>query len=84
MMASRIGNNIAANVAISLGRRVLDSDEIEKCARGVDAELREVRDVLDGLRGRYVKNCWCSAGDDAEHYVSCQRARALMEKLELK
>jgi len=37
--------------------------------------------VLDGLRGRYVKDCWCDAGDDAEHYVSCKRARALYQRL---
>jgi hypothetical protein len=47
----------------------------------IDAELQEVRDVLYELRGRYVKNCWCDAEDDAGHYVSCQRARALMERL---
>ena len=50
----------------------------------IDAELAEVREVLYGLRGRYVKNCWCDAGDDAEHLLSCQRARALYERLEIK
>jgi hypothetical protein len=53
----------------------------EDDAAAVDAELQEIREVLHGLRGRYVKDCWCDAGDDAEHLSSCQRARALMSRL---
>ena len=45
--------------------------------------LTEVREVLHGLRGRYVKDCWCDAGDDAEHYATCLRARGLWAKLQI-
>lgn len=50
MGASRLGKLIAANVAISLGKRILEGEEIEKCARGVDAELRPMVNAL--LRAR--------------------------------
>lgn len=52
----------------------------------IDAGLQEVRDVLDGLIVRRWKSnepiqCWCDAIGDDEHRATCQRARALMEKL---
>ena len=51
----------------------------------LDAELAEVREVLDGLRYQYVLDCWCDAEEEEDgHKVSCQRARALYERLEIK
>jgi hypothetical protein len=54
----------------------------------IDTELQEVREVLEGFHNSH--GCWCPSGDDYQFkppYVcgeNCQRARALMEKLEIK
>lgn len=50
MDTSKLGNLIAANVAISLGKRILEGEEIEKCARGVDAELKPMVSALSRAR----------------------------------
>ena len=51
----------------------------------VDAELAEVREVLEGIRGFYgTADCWCDSEDDAPHFEHCQRARALYERLRIK
>jgi hypothetical protein len=75
--------NMASEFAETINEAYFQNTEGALLRNVIDAELHEVREVLYGLRGRYVKNCWCDAGDDAEHYVSCQRARALMGKLEV-
>lgn len=88
MAASRIGNLIAANVAISLGRRVLDGEEIEKCARGVDAELKETRETLRSLQtfvmdlGDSVERHWCQP--DSECDGVCRQIDMLISNLEPK
>jgi hypothetical protein len=45
----------------------------------LDAELQEVRKVLNSLR--QSRDCWCVATWKDAHDGRCQRARALMEKL---
>ena len=55
-------------------------------AEGLDAELQEVREVLEGLRQPPpMGKCWCGRGDlgapNHEHLPHCQRARALYERL---
>jgi hypothetical protein len=45
----------------------------------IDAELQEVREVLNSLR--QSRDCWCVATWKGAHDGRCQRARALMEKL---
>jgi hypothetical protein len=57
--------------------------------RVIDAELQEVREVLDGLRDNDCYDaCWQrwgkERGDDQFHSDACQRARVLMEKREVK
>lgn len=59
-----------------------------------DAELQEVRDVLEGLAIRKDfgdgQPCWCyktqwdASPRDDPHASSCQRARALSDRLEVK
>jgi hypothetical protein len=54
----------------------------------IDAELSEVREVLDGLLVRQWSGnvpilCWCDGVGDDEHSDACQRARALYEKLRI-
>lgn len=53
----------------------------------LDAELQEVREVLEGLRDGL---CWCGVDQPPDtiapavyipHSDACQRARALMERL---
>jgi hypothetical protein len=48
----------------------------------VDAELQGVRNVLNSLR--QSRDCWCVATWKGAHDGRCQRARALMEKLEIR
>lgn len=48
----------------------------------IDAELQEVREVMDGLRN--ADGCWCNDVQSSEaHSEDCQRARTLMEKLRI-
>jgi len=53
----------------------------------VDAELAEVREVLDGLRSMGSNGCWCvfpvQAQATGKHTEPCQRARALYDKLKV-
>jgi hypothetical protein len=53
----------------------------------IDAELQEVREVLRGLSTYTTSPCYCARPPlsvDGEHEAVCQRARALMEKLEVR
>jgi hypothetical protein len=63
----------------------LEGADLLSLPKVVDAELQEVRDVLEGIRGFYGTNdCWCDSEDNAPHYGHCQRARELMKRLEVK
>jgi hypothetical protein len=51
------------------------------------AELQEVREVLDSTSKRRLPDgpCWCKSYlSTLGHTEDCQRARALMEKLEVR
>jgi hypothetical protein len=50
----------------------------------IDAELSEVREVLDTTKRRSLPDgpCWC--GSNTKHADRCQRARALYEKLRIR
>lgn len=88
-MASKIGNSIAASVAISLGKRVLVGEEIEKCAHGVDAELKELRETLDWIfktGATYMfhqPQCeWQTSDNNDACNCRVARARVLIAKLQ--
>jgi hypothetical protein len=57
-----------------------------KVLTAVDAELQEVRDVLDGLRWKTAEDepCWCRVRINGLHDDECQRARELMKRLQPK
>jgi hypothetical protein len=65
-----------------------DDNPNEDAVAWCDSQIQEVRAVLEGLRNSH--GCWCHATEEYEFrppFVcgeQCQRARALMEKLELK
>jgi hypothetical protein len=59
----------------------------KRLAGNVDAELAEVREVLDVTRRRASPDgpCWCKSYlPTLGHTEDCQRARALYERLEIK
>jgi hypothetical protein len=72
---------MASEFAVDLAEKVLMESHAET-VRHVDAELQEVRSVLDSLRQSH--DCWCVATWKGAHDGRCQRARALMEKLEVR
>lgn len=74
-MASELAKKIA------LAALTTDADQ-PSSEVAVDAELQEVRGVLDSLR--QSRDCWCVATWKGTHDGRCQRARDLMEKLEVK
>jgi len=64
--------------------RVIGGRTPELAPAIIDAELQEVREVLAGLRHQHLLDCWCDAGEEDDHKDSCNRARALLSKLEVK
>jgi hypothetical protein len=51
----------------------------------VDAELQEVREVLESLATFSRPLCWCPQGTEAEpHTEICRRTSKLMSKVETK
>jgi hypothetical protein len=61
---------------------VVQGVSVQGAIREADAQLAEVREVLEGIRGFYgTADCWCDSEDDAPHFEHCQRARALYERL---
>jgi hypothetical protein len=79
--ARNVSETVSPAAAI---RRDFEAREGEQL-READAELAEVREVLEGIRGFYgTADCWCDSEDDAPHFEHCQRARALYERLRVK
>lgn len=84
---------MASEFALQIAKRHCETTRTvaaTRLANNVDAELREVRSVLSITADRnHIEygHCWCRKDltDDKEpHGEFCQRARALMEKLEVK
>lgn len=83
MIASEFARDLAATA---------QGLSVKSAAADIDAELQEVREALDGLRMGNSKDrgCWCienplrTREPDYKHGKRCQRARALMEKLEVR
>jgi hypothetical protein len=82
---------MASKFALQVAERHFETTKTigaQRLADNVDAALQEVWAVLEGLRNSH--GCWCHATEEYEFkppFVcgeQCQRARALMEKLELK
>lgn len=51
-------------------------DDLERIQEAI-----AVRDVLKGLRGMYVQDCWCDAEGESEHREACKRASKLYDVL---
>lgn len=83
-MASQFARDLAKDLAAAV-----QGLSVKSAATDIDAELQEVREVLDGLRMGEGKNvgCWCienplrTREPDYKHGKRCQCARALMERL---
>jgi hypothetical protein len=58
---------------------------VSELPAAVDAELQEVREVLESLATFSRPLCWCPQGTEAEpHTETCQRTGRLMSNLETK
>jgi hypothetical protein len=83
---------MASQLALQVAERHFETTKTigaQRLADNVDAELQEVRHVLDGLMVRQWSNntpimCWCDAVGDGEHNEPCQRARQLAERLRVR
>jgi hypothetical protein len=86
-MASRFAEDLLEKIDQSDGMpTALETTEYEDL---IDAELHDVREVLEGLQtfqmnlgSEATERHWCQPSGGCNAH--CQRARALMEKLELK
>jgi hypothetical protein len=98
-MASQLSKDVATNLFTNGFNQAADRLELIKnpetylggwnflaVASVVDAELAEVREVLESLAWS-SQYCWCPVPVKTEtqpHSAICQRARALYDKLEVK
>jgi hypothetical protein len=79
---------MASELALAIAKRNKETTETVgalRLANDADAELQEVREVLDGLStsviddGSSVETHWCNPEEDCTD--DCQRARQLAERL---
>ena len=88
-IAAQFETKRTSKLAQRIARKTLGdlSDDLHIDACIIDAELQEVRDVIEGLAIRrhidHVTFCWCEKRWDAmkPHEAKCQRARDLMERM---
>lgn len=79
-MASSFATELSAKFTSGVPENVLEWGR-----RIIDGEMQEVRAVLDSLR--QSRDCWCVPPRheaSKHHEAKCQRARDLMEKLEVR
>jgi hypothetical protein len=81
---------MASEFAIGLSRTLthgVPEDILEWGQAVIDKELQEVREVLDSTSKRRLPDgpCWCKSYlSTLGHTEDCQRARALMERLNVR
>jgi len=79
---------MASKFAQELTEAVQQKSWMTDTADAIDPQLQEVREVLEGLQthlintGDAIETHWCDPDDNCNNV--CERARALMEKLEVR
>lgn len=85
MVASKFSKRLAQDLpeAQFIGRTLLK--DYKPREQMIDAELAEVREVLEGLRTSPAEAdpCWCNGWWSEPHRERCQRARALYDRLRI-